>query len=79
MINISYDTLNGLFKRKSKRMSIDILQLIAKKLDVSVHYLAFGEEKMEFTVKNDILLIIDSLSPDKQNELLKYAKYLKSN
>ena len=79
MIGVSYHTLNGLFKRKSKRLSIDILQSISKVLNVTSHYLAFGEEKNEFLIKDELMLVFESLSFEKQNELLKYAKYLKNN
>lgn len=74
-IDVSYNTLNSLFRRKSDRIKLDIVQAMAKYLGTTSDFLAFGKE---FKISNvDALTIVyNKLDPDKQKQLLKFAEFL---
>lgn len=77
-LGISYHTLSALMQRRTERMPLEMVQKIAKYLNTTVDYLAFGETEKPKGVDDEIIDIVKSLSNTKKNELLKFAKYLKS-
>jgi transcriptional regulator with XRE-family HTH domain len=77
-LNISYHTLNSLFKRRTERMPLEMIQKIAEYLKTTVEYLAFGTESTVINVDSELMEIVKSLDQHKKDELLKFAKYLKN-
>jgi len=75
-INLSYYTYNSLYQRRTKRIQFDIIQSIARYLNTTAHFLAFGDTPIVSTKETELLGIFKQLSGDKQIELIKYAHYL---
>ena len=76
-IGVSYDTLNALFKRRTERVRLELIQSIARYLNTTVDFLAFGEEHHP-TLKDTLDNIYEGLSDDLKNELVNYARYLQN-
>ncbi len=76
-IDIPYQSLSSLFNRRSEKVSLDLIQDIAKYLGTTVDYLAFGESEKP-NAKDVLITIFDSLDDSKKNELVNYARYLQN-
>ncbi|MFH2116732.1 MAG: helix-turn-helix transcriptional regulator [Bacillota bacterium] len=75
VLDISYHTLNSLYKRRTERIPFQVVKNISNYLGLTVQYLIFGVE----TTKEDILMSIFSSLPNKEkNDVIEYAKYLQS-
>ena len=77
-LNISYHTLSSLYQRRTERMPLEMIQKIAKYLNTTVEYLAFGTVEKVRGIEDELFDIIKLLNDSKKDELLKFAKYLKS-
>jgi transcriptional regulator with XRE-family HTH domain len=74
-IGISYNTINGLYKRRSTRVRLSVVKKIADALNTSADYLATGNEVTD--VEDTIIMdLYNSLDLQEKNELINYANYL---
>lgn len=74
-IGISYNTINGLYKRRSTRIRLSVVKKIADALNTSADYLATGNEITD--VEDTIIIdLYNSLDLQEKNELVNYANYL---
>jgi transcriptional regulator with XRE-family HTH domain len=74
-IGISYNTINGLYKRRSTRIRLSVVKKIADALNTSADFLATGNE-INDVEDTRILDIYNSLDLNDKNELINYANYL---
>jgi transcriptional regulator with XRE-family HTH domain len=75
-INLPYSTYNSLYQRRTERIKFEIVQNIARYLNTTTDYLAFGKEKKAPSKETELLLVFNRLPDDKKSELIKYANYL---
>ena len=76
-IGISYNTINGLFKRRSYRIKLELVQKMADFFGTSTDYLAKGKDSSDVgSPYAELERIYKSLPPKQQHEMLTYAYFL---
>lgn len=75
-IGISYDTINGLFKRRSYRIKLELVEKIASVLGTTTDYLAKGTSLNNNPHLDELISIFNSLPVRQQNEIMNFAYYV---
>lgn len=71
-LNISYHTLNSLYKRRTERIPFDLVKQIADYLDVTVDYLVYGEKQEDDNITN----LYTSLTVEEKKEVADFIKFV---
>lgn len=81
LINVSNQTLYSIIKRDNMKVDLDVLIKICNALDVNIErfysdYISSNGNHLSTQDENSLKLKFNSLSKEKQQELLNYLDYL---